>query len=113
MKLWNDQGSSWNFQHRLHLLEAEEHCSNFDFNRAKVSYKNAIVSARSSKFVNDEALASELAGRFYLEIGDLEISFEHFRLAHEKYSEWGATGKASRLFEFINSKFGNDLNNRK
>jgi hypothetical protein len=112
MKLWNDQGSSWNFQHRLHLLEAEEHCSNFEFNLAKVSYRNAIASARSSKFVNDEALASDLAGRFYLEIGDLELSFKHFRVAHEKYSEWGAVGKASRLFEFMNSTFGNGSNNR-
>lgn len=112
MKLWNDQGISWNFQHRLHLLEAEEYYSIFEFDLAKVSYKDAIASAGSSKFVNDEALANELAGKFYLEIGDLVSSFEHFRLAHEKYSEWGAVGKAHHLFKFMNEKFGSILLNQ-
>ena len=105
LRLWNEQGSSWNFQHRLQLLEAEEHYSMSENDLAQVSYKNAIASARSSRFVNDEALACELAGRFYLEIGDMVSSLEHFRVAHSKYSEWGALGKASRLFEFTSETF--------
>ena len=87
------------------MLEAEEHYSNFEFDLAKVSYINAITSARSSRFVNDEALASELAGRFYLETGDRVSSLEYLRVAHTKYSEWGAVGKANRLFEYITETF--------
>lgn len=102
---WVNQGCIWNFQQKLHLLEAEEaYCiGNVDY--AKVSYNNAIAKAQSHKFLNEEALAYDLAAKFYFEIGDLRSSFEHFRLSHEKYSFWGAVKKANLLFEFINSAF--------
>ena len=112
MKLWNEQGDSWNFKHKLQLMEAEEHYSSGNLNLAKESYKNAIESSRLSKFVNDEALANELAGRFYLEIGDLVSSLEHFRLAHKNYNDWGAIGKAGHLFEYTNDTFASYLSNR-
>ena len=40
------------------------------------------------QFVNEEALAYELAGYFYLEIGETEQSKEHLLNANEKYKEW-------------------------
>ncbi|KAL7490060.1 hypothetical protein ACHAW6_015800 [Cyclotella cf. meneghiniana] len=109
MKLWAEQGSFWNFQHKLMLLEAEDHYSNGNFENAELSYKNAISSARSHKFMNDEALACELAARFYLGTGDLASSLAYFKLAHEKYICWGAFAKADRLFASINKKFSNVL----
>lgn len=107
MKLWAQHGSLWNFQHKLMLLEAEEHYSNGKVENAQLSYKNAIASAKSHKFINDEALACELAAKFYLATGNLRSSLEHFRLAHEKYHQWGALGKADRLFAYINETFSN------
>ena len=112
MKLWNEQGSSWNFNHKLQLMEAEEHYSSGNLNQAKESYNNAIESARLSRFVNDEALANELAGRFYLETGDLASSLEHFQTAHSNYSDWGAVGKANHLFNYTNDTFTSYLSNR-
>jgi len=106
MKLWAEQGSLWNFHHKFLLLEAEEHYSNASFEDAKASYTNAILSAKSHKFFNDEALACELAGKFYLETGNLPSSLECFRLAHEKYHEWGALAKANILFMLVNNTFG-------
>lgn len=93
-------------------MEAEEHYSSGNLILAKKSYKNAIESARLSRFVNDEALANELAGRFYLETGDLESSLEHFRLAHSNYIDWGAVGKASHLFDYTSNIFTGHLSNR-
>ena len=112
MKLWNEQGISWNFKHKLQLMEAEEHYSSGNLKLAKESYKNAIESSRLSRFVNDEALANELAGRFYLETGDLASSLEHFRFAHDNYGDWGAIRKASHLFEYTNNTFTSYMSNR-
>jgi hypothetical protein len=58
-----------------------------------------------------EALACELAARFYLEIGDISSSLQHFTLAHENYDKWGATGKASQLFVYVSEKFVGFLGN--
>eukprot|EP00956_Cyclotella_meneghiniana_P029239 scaffold70262_cov88-Cyclotella_meneghiniana.AAC.4 len=111
-RLWADQGSSWNFEHKLHLMEAEHSycCGNLD--QAAESYKKAIISARAHKYINDEALACELAGKFYLDRGNISLSLEYLRLAHEKYSEWKADGKANQLFGFINSKFAHKVRAR-
>jgi predicted ATPase len=112
MKLWNEQGISWNFKHKLQLMEAEEHYSIGNLKLAKESYRNAIESSRLSRLVNDEALANELAGRFYFETGDLASSLEHFRFAHNNYGDWGAIRKASHLFEYTNDTFTSYLSNR-
>lgn len=104
-KLWTNQGSSWNFEHKLQLLEAEHshYCGNFK--QATESYEKSIASAKAHKFINDEALACELAGKFFLKEDNLNSSLEHLRLAHEKYCEWGAQGKADQLLSFINTTF--------
>ncbi|KAL3799295.1 hypothetical protein HJC23_013020 [Cyclotella cryptica] len=105
MKLWAKQGASWNFRHKLLLLEAEELYSKGSFENAQVSYMNAITLAKSHKFMNDEALACELAAMFYLGTGNVASSLDHFRLAQEKYHKWGAFAKADRLLAFIHITF--------
>ena len=57
------------------------------------------------QFVHEEALAYELAGYFYLELGERDLSIGHFLRAHERYYEWGAFGKCSSLFEFVERSF--------
>lgn len=105
MKHWAEEGSAWNFEHKLVLLEAEAYFSCGNFELAKSSYKHAIAKAQSHRFVNDLALSHELTGKFYVEIGDLSTSLEYFMLAHENYDRWGAVAKASLLFGFVNEKF--------
>ena len=53
------------------------------------------------RFVNEEALACELAGYFFLEIDDKDLAIQYFLQAHEKYHEWGAVAKSNMLFEFV------------
>ena len=105
MRAWAERGSSWNFQHKLQLMEAEYYYCNGNFEQAEQSYTKAIASATSHKYINDEALACELAGRFFLERDHVASSLEYWRLAHEKYFDWGAVGKANQLLNFINAKF--------
>lgn len=107
IQLWAEQGSLWNFEHKRFLLEAEEYYCRCDYNHAQVAYKNAIISARAHKFINDEALACELAGYFYLSAGKTTESLEHFIWAHEKYTQWGACSKVNKIFDFIQEVFGN------
>eukprot|EP00986_Skeletonema_menzelii_P013192 scaffold7550_cov100-Skeletonema_menzelii.AAC.2 len=56
---------------------------NGNFDDAKVYYEKAVTSAKSHKFVHEEALACELAAYFYLEIGE------------------GAMGKCTSLFKYF------------
>ena len=109
IKLWATEGCEWNFKQKLLLLEAEESYSIGNFSSAKQSYKKAISTAKAHKFANDEALACELAARFYLKTDDKESSKEHFRLAHTKYLEWGAVRKAEVLVDDAFEKLGTNF----
>jgi hypothetical protein len=51
--------------------------------------------------VNEEALANELAGHFYLETGRRKRSVQYFSRALEKYNEWGAVAKAATLTKYF------------
>jgi len=104
MKRWSEC-SEWNFLHKFHLLEAEEHFCNKRLEEAKLSYDAAVSFSKKHKFVNDEALACELAGYFFLEIGERSRSLEYFIDAHEKYHEWGATAKATSVYKYVESIF--------
>jgi ATP-dependent RNA helicase DDX31/DBP7 len=105
MKIWAEQGSTWNFEHKSYLLDAEDQYSSGNIQDAQVCYTNAIASATSHKFINDEALACELAGNFYFDNGNATISLECFTRAHAKYCEWGANAKANMLYESIQQRF--------
>jgi hypothetical protein len=97
--LWSSESSlsSYNFAHKLFLLEAEEQYSLKNFSEAMQLYTNAINTARGTTFLNEEALAYQLAAQFCLDIDAMQSSLEYFRLAHEKYRTWGACAKARQL----------------
>jgi tetratricopeptide (TPR) repeat protein len=84
-----------------YLLQAEEQFSLRNFEAAEALYDVAIMSSKEHKFVNEEALANELAGHFYLETGRRNRSLPYFSQAVEKYSEWGAVVKASILAQYL------------
>jgi predicted ATPase/signal transduction histidine kinase len=56
-------------------------------------YENSLRCAHENRFVHHEALANELAGKFYLRRGLPTIAYTYFRNARYCYSLWGATGK--------------------
>ena len=95
------KSSKWNFEHKFFLLDAEENFCDGNFAQAKMLYEKAIKSAKGHRFVNGEALACELAGYFYLELGEKSTAKEYLVKAHERYVMWGALGKAATLNQEI------------
>jgi PAS domain S-box-containing protein len=86
-----------NFENRAALVAAEIarlEAREIDAGRL---YEQAIRSARANGFVHNEAIAYELAARFYETRGFEEIARFYMRRARERYLQWGATGKVRQL----------------
>jgi PAS domain S-box-containing protein len=60
-------------------------------------YERAIASARTNGFVHNEALAYELAARFYAARGFEEVAHLYLGNARQGYLQWGADGKVRQL----------------
>ena len=60
-------------------------------------YDRAIDAARASGFVQNEALANELAARFYAARGFEKIAYAYLRDARYCYLRWGADAKVKQL----------------
>ncbi|AUX27669.1 serine/threonine protein kinase [Sorangium cellulosum] len=60
-------------------------------------YDQAIDAARDSEFIQYEALASELAGRYYAGRGRKRIAATYLNGALHAYRQWGAERKAAEL----------------
>jgi predicted ATPase/transcriptional regulator with GAF, ATPase, and Fis domain len=86
-----------NFEDRADLVGAEIARIEGRPLEAMDLYERAILSARASGFVHDEALACELAGRFYAARGLAEIAQHYLRKARQGYLRWGADGKVMQL----------------
>ena len=86
-----------------YLLQAEEQFCARNFDYAERLYADAILSSKMHKFVNEEALANELAGHFYLDTGRKFKALQYFCQAEEKYREWGAVTKADELANYLRS----------
>jgi len=90
-----------NFENRAVLVGAEIariEGRNFDAMRL---YEHAIRSANANGFVHNEAVASELAARFYLVRGFDLIARAYLRKARYDYLRWGADGKVRQLDELF------------
>jgi PAS domain S-box-containing protein len=62
-------------------------------------YEQAIHLARDNGFVQNEGLAHELAGQYYLARKLETAGYAHLRLARNCYDRWGAHGKVKQLDE--------------
>ena len=103
MKTWAGN-SSWNFDHKLHLLNAENAYLNGDLGGAAKAYDDAIHVAGEHGFVHEQALACERAGIFYSEAINADTGIEYFKRSHKHYVEWGAQSKADDLLEILSDQ---------
>ncbi len=86
-----------NFENRAALVGAEiARIEGHDLDAMRL-YEQAIRSAQTNGFVHNEALAYELAGRFYAARGFETNSQAHLRNAQHCYRSWGADGKVRQL----------------
>src|SRR5258706_9867827 len=88
-----------NFEHRVALGGAEIARIEGRTLDAEHLYEQAIRSARENGFIHNEALAYELAARFYAARGFKQIADLYLRNARYGYLRWGAVGKVRQLDE--------------
>ena len=93
---WVDDGGII-FRDRSALLQAEAARIRNRPLDAEHLYEKAIQLSREHGLLQNEALARELAGRFYLQRGFREIAALYLRQARDCYLRWGADGKARDL----------------
>lgn len=86
-----------NFLSRYLIIKAEMARLDKDEISAMKIYKEAVDLARENKFLHIEAIANELAGKFYLSIGFEDFAGDFIKQAHYLYDIWGAKKKANQL----------------
>jgi PAS domain S-box-containing protein len=86
-----------NFENRSLLVAAEIARIEGRDPDAMQLYEQAIRSARNHGFVNNEALAHEIAARFYADRGLDRIARTYLEEARDGYRQWGADGKVRQL----------------
>ncbi|NER48450.1 MAG: GAF domain-containing protein, partial [Symploca sp. SIO1A3] len=62
-------------------------------------YDRAIAGARKSSYLQEEALANELAASFYIDWGKETIATTYMQEAYYCYARWGAKAKTDQLEE--------------
>ena len=86
-----------NFGNRAALIAAEiARIEGRELDAEKL-YEKAIQSAREHGFVHHEAIAHEVAARFYFARGFETIAYAYLRNARYCYLRWGALGKVRQI----------------
>ena len=96
MQKWANS-APMNYLHKYYLVEAEKNRVLGDLIRAMDYYDRAIVLAQKHAYLQEEALANELAAKFYLELGKDNIARIYLLNARSCYLIWGATAKIKAL----------------
>lgn len=86
-----------NHQHRCELVAAEQYRVLGNKAEAIKSYDRAIALAKESHYIQDEALANELAAKFYLDWGKERVACGYMQEAYSCYVKWGAKAKTDDL----------------
>ncbi|TGM12192.1 GAF domain-containing protein [Leptospira selangorensis] len=101
-----------NFEHKFLLVEAELARLEYKNWKAAKTYEQAVQLAGKNEYYNDEALAAELASKFWFSKGSIKIGSQYIAEAYQKYGRWGAIKKQELLKaqfpEFIREKGGRD-----
>jgi signal transduction histidine kinase/serine phosphatase RsbU (regulator of sigma subunit) len=111
MKKWADH-APMNYLHKFYLVEAERYRVMGQDAKAMDFYDKAIELAKENEYLNEEALAYELAAKFWLAKEKNDFAQLYFQKAHYAYTRWGALAKVKHLkthypqfFEFTKSDF--------
>ncbi|HPU89523.1 MAG TPA: AAA family ATPase [Spirochaetota bacterium] len=88
-----------NHQHKLDLISAEIARIKGDYRTAEKLYDRAIAGAKENAYVHEEAIACERAANFYSERGLQYNAANYMKMAHARYTTWGAMAKVKQLEE--------------
>ena len=96
MQKWAEH-APMNYLHKFHLVEAEKARVSGQFFEAEEFYERAIAGAAEHEYIQEEALAYELAAKHYLARGRSKIAQTYMKEAHYCYDRWGAITKVKDL----------------
>ncbi|MFB8793578.1 MAG: AAA family ATPase [Microcoleus sp.] len=96
MLQWADH-APMNYVHKFYLVEAERYRVLGENMEAMEMYDRAIKLAQENEYINEEALANELAAKFYLDWGKEKIAQVYLTDAYYAYARWGAKAKIDDL----------------
>ncbi|MEH2408350.1 hybrid sensor histidine kinase/response regulator [Nostoc sp.] len=96
MKQWALHSPA-NYQHKYDLVEAEKARVLEQDIKAIAFYDRAINGAREHGYIQEEALASELAAEFYFASGREKLANIYLNDAYYGYGRWGAKAKVKDL----------------
>ncbi|MBE9033201.1 PAS domain S-box protein [filamentous cyanobacterium LEGE 11480] len=86
-----------NFQHKLDLIAAEQYQIAAPRSLSIDLYDRAIAGAEANGYVQEAALANELAAKFYLDWGKEWVAAGYMQAAYDGYTHWGAAAKTHDL----------------
>ncbi len=112
MKEWADNCPE-NFLHKYLLIAAEMSRISGQWHQAMDLYDQAIESAKENEFIQNQALANELAAKFWLEREKEEFAQLYMRKACQGYQIWGAKHKVEILEETYPQWFSSSSSGRK
>ncbi|KAB8316429.1 AAA family ATPase [Tolypothrix campylonemoides VB511288] len=96
MRKWAEH-APMNFQHKYDLVEAEKARVLGQYWQAMEYYDRAIAGAQEQGYIQEEALANELAAKFYFEHGREKVAQTYLTDAYYGYIRWGASAKVREL----------------
>ncbi len=96
MQKWAEH-APMNYLHKFYLVEAEKARVLGQFLEAEELYEQAIAGAAENEYIQEEALAYELAAKHYLARGREKIAQTYMKEAHYCYDRWGAIAKVKDL----------------
>ncbi len=88
-----------NYQHKYDLVEAEKARVLGQKAEAIELYDKAIAGAKENEYIQEEALANELAAKFYLNWGKEKIAASYMTEAYYCYARWGAKAKTDQVLQ--------------
>ncbi len=96
LKIWSDHCPE-NFLHKYFLVEAELNRVLANKALASLLYDRAIAEAKQNGYVQEEAIANELAAKFYLNCDKQNLAINYITNAYCCYEKWGANAKINDL----------------
>lgn len=96
MKLWAKH-APMNYRNKYLLIEAEKACVFGISEGTGELYDQAISQSKESELRDEEAIANECAGRFYISINDREKGKEYLEKAYNVFKWWGAKAKLKHM----------------
>jgi predicted ATPase len=96
LKMYSEYGHQ-NFLHKYKLVQAENYRIQGKLDEAKKAYRASILLAEKEEFINEAALACELAGDFYYKINEIPKAKAHINKSIRAYTDWQAFNKVEHI----------------